>query len=188
MAEFVPPAEVLAMLHPGCKLRFEVSGSPISVYADSGMTLEHAQPLELDRFGRLPGIYLDDSAPVRVYLDNLYSVARYDFIYPVAPLIQPLQSAAFDASAPRNYLKRTVYPVDTSTSAVTATLSGDWESGDQISFADESGSFAANGLTVDFGTHNFRGVASATRSYSIKDQFPTLMYVDATYGFGEVGT
>jgi hypothetical protein len=104
----------------------------------------------------------------------------------VSSLVQSVQTASFNATRPINSTQRTNYPVDTTTVAITATMDGTFQPGDTIQFTDYAVNFTTNALTVDFGSHNYRGVGSQTVVHNTDNELPVYEYIDSTYGFAQV--
>lgn len=82
---FVPPADVLAILGPRWRLHFadNATGEPLEIYADANFTLRHSQPVVLDRFGQLPGIYLAIGVEYLVTMENEYGVVRAEIVHQI---------------------------------------------------------------------------------------------------------
>ena len=82
--QFQPDIILNSVLAPGWRLQFVDAGTmlPASVYSDSGGTLDHSQPVTLDRFGRLPAIYVDDATTYEVAAINQFGVFRYQQAFP----------------------------------------------------------------------------------------------------------
>lgn len=82
---FVPPDDVLAVLGPRWRLHFadNATGEPLEIYADENFTLQHSQPVTLDRFGQLPGIYLAIGVEYLVTVENEHGVARAEIVHQI---------------------------------------------------------------------------------------------------------
>ncbi|WP_241292497.1 hypothetical protein [Microbulbifer celer] len=52
------------------------------VFSDAGATIEHAQPVTLDRMGQLPAIFVDDTVSYQVSAYNEFGVFRYQQTFP----------------------------------------------------------------------------------------------------------
>lgn len=81
MAIFVPPADVVAFLGPRWRLKFNRPGTleVVDTFADLPMSLPHAQPVRLDRFGNIPSIYFEQDQDTLVTIENEFGVFRYKF-------------------------------------------------------------------------------------------------------------
>jgi hypothetical protein len=86
------------------------------------------------------------------------------------------KSANFTAEARKNYF------IDTSSSAVTATLPSSGTAGDEIHFLDVNGTFDTNNLTVARNSHNIQGI-NQDMVVAVERAGFTLVYYNATQGW-----
>ena len=88
-------------------------------------------------------------------------------------------------SATLTALAGNIYPINTSSNAVTATLPSSPSTGDQIMFLDYARNFGTNGLTINQGTNKVNGrTASQFQPVTTDDgQVIHLIYVDSTRGW-----
>jgi hypothetical protein len=88
-----------------------------------------------------------------------------------------VQTSNFTASS--NY----IYPVNTTSGAITATLPASPTAGDQILFVDYASNWTTNIFTVDFNGQKYRGVTAST-GYVVNSNYNfNLIYVDSTKGW-----
>lgn len=82
---FVPAADVQSILGPRWRLYFadNATGEPLEIYADEHFTLQHSQPVTLDRFGRLPGVYLALGVEYKITIENEFGVFRHEAIHQI---------------------------------------------------------------------------------------------------------
>ena len=86
------------------------------------------------------------------------------------------KTSAFTAVSGKGYF------VNTTSTAITATLPASPLAGDTITFSDYTGTFQINNLTIDRNGSNIRGSAS-NFTLNKENQTITLVYVDATEGW-----
>src|SRR6056300_1756337 len=89
---------------------------------------------------------------------------------------QAVKTASFTAVASEGYF------VDTTSSAITATLPGSPSAGDTIAFKDYAGTFGTNALTIARNGNNIQGVANDSE-ISTNRASVVLVYIDATKGW-----
>lgn len=76
-----------------------------------------------------------------------------------------------------------IYPIDTTSNAVTATLPASPSAGDQIMFIDYASNFATNKLTIDSGSVNFEGQNTNDGTANLGKQVIHLIYINSTKGW-----
>ena len=76
-----------------------------------------------------------------------------------------------------------IYPIDTSSNAVTATLPGSPNAGDQVMFIDYASNFDTNALTIDSGSVKFEGQTANDGIANKAKQVIHLIYIDSTKGW-----
>lgn len=195
--QFQPDIILNSVLAPGWRLEFVDSGTmlPATVYADGGGTVEHIQPVTLDRFGQLPAIYVDDATGYEVAASNEYGVFRYQQAFPGpasstagVAVVQPEQSSNFTIPAPDNDQRAVVVPTNSSGGAFTLTpASSGWQGGDTLIVIDSPGtSWAANAVALDIqgGGHNYHEDSSTTISIT-GGGIKRYVYVNPTTGFAD---
>lgn len=116
-------------------------------------------------------------------LGSTSGLGLVDDSFTLSPLTQASQTIAFNATRPINGPQRTMYPVDTTGGAFSGTMTGTFLPGDIIRFCDYTSNFATANFTVDFGAHNFQGLASQTVVLNTDDIAVAYEYVDSTRGF-----
>ena len=96
--------------------------------------------------------------------------------FPLMRITWEVKTSSFNASAHRGYF------VDTSSSAITATLPSSAAIGDTIRFIDHTASFDSNKLTVARNSHKNQGDASDMTVATERAGF-ALVYVNAAQGW-----
>lgn len=86
------------------------------------------------------------------------------------------KNSNFTAEARKNYF------IDTTSTAITATLPSSGTAGDEIHFLDVSGTFDTNNLTVGRNSHNIQGLAQ-DMVVAVERAGFTLVYYNATQGW-----
>lgn len=72
-----------AIVGPRWQLYFysAVTGLEESVFADTGFTLKHAQPVTVNRRGEMPVMYIQENVAYKVVLKNQYGVEKHRIDY-----------------------------------------------------------------------------------------------------------
>jgi hypothetical protein len=84
-----------------------------------------------------------------------------------------------------NALSGNIYPVNTTSGAITSTLPSSPSAGNQISFIDYAGTFSVNNLTINPNGSKIRGTTN-NRLVISNDNALTLIYLDSTTGWAVV--
>jgi hypothetical protein len=90
---------------------------------------------------------------------------------------QSVKTANFNASAAE------AYPVNTTSTAITATLPSSPSVGDRIVFRDYNRTWDTNGLTIALNGNNWQGSQAANPVYTDEGGTVDIVYVDATKGW-----
>lgn len=180
--EGMPGVVVDLKATPDGYLIIDTSGSmsPLveTVNSGTGITVNNADPLN-------PIVNLSAASIASLNL-AVTAVQPADILTDAVQDPEVVDDDNVNVYAPTTNAKReTTFRISTDGFAITAHIQpDDWEPGDIIRFVDYVRNFSTNPLTIDFESHNFQGATAQTLVINTQDAFPTLQYIDSTYGFG----
>lgn len=72
-----------AIIAPGWRLYFynAVTGLEETIFADTGFTLKHSQPVTVNRRGEMPVMYVQENVAYKLVMKNQYGVEKHRLDY-----------------------------------------------------------------------------------------------------------
>lgn len=191
-SEFLPLfgdlEEIKAIIAPGWKLHFYDFGTttPLPVYADSGETLQHANPVKVDRFGAFPEIFLDDAETYTFVIENEFGVEKFVGTYPTAPRIVPYKIDPVIKTSAFTVEPNVSYRTDTTAGGFTITVPANWPDYARFMLHDANASWNdVNPITIDFGTdgYNYYSLGGQVFTGNVPSDNPEFISYGSTIGF-----